>query len=244
MQAWPCLFVFSAVCGCDLAAMGFFALRFLFTCSGFSGVDFLLQVAALLCFWCCLRGNGIHSMLRVVLPLSTSILYLALFDLDDCRVCHSAILDWLIGVRGIVFLQASYKALLGGSFFGSATLQSASFLITISETLVGMCYALDNSLCSDNPSSWNTRVTPIQVFGNHGSNVGSSSLSTSLGQQILIDKVNHIHMSDPLSSNTSTSLETNCLASSNQANVLRATLPVQNASIGQASFQKKRKRAV
>lgn len=105
-----------------------------------------------------------------------------------------------------------------------------------------MCYALDNSLCSDNPSSWNTRVTPIQVFGNHGSNVGSSSLSTSLGQQILIDKVNHIHMSDPLSSNTSTSLETNCLASSNQANVLRTTLPVLHASIGQASFQKKRKR--
>jgi hypothetical protein len=33
------------VCGCVLAAMGFFASRFLFTCFGFSAVGFLLQAA-------------------------------------------------------------------------------------------------------------------------------------------------------------------------------------------------------
>ncbi|KAJ6856759.1 hypothetical protein NC651_038431 [Populus alba x Populus x berolinensis] len=50
-----------------------------------------------------------------------------------------------VGVRGIVFLQASYKALLGGSFFGSAhiaisffsyynTRNSNLFLVRPSET--------------------------------------------------------------------------------------------------------------
>jgi len=69
MQAWSCLFVFSAVCGCVLAAMGFFASRFLFTCFGFSAVGFLLQAAdglflaapgsvvLLACFYSLLTGD-------------------------------------------------------------------------------------------------------------------------------------------------------------------------------------------
>ncbi|KAJ6957554.1 hypothetical protein NC653_039496 [Populus alba x Populus x berolinensis] len=122
MQAWPCLFVFSAVCGCDLAAMGFFALRFLFTCSGFSGSLLCCVSGVVSEEMACNHNRALNGKPNLLGPLS--------FGSIGRAAAFSVGLD-ILSLKNSVPLPLAGLLVLSGGLLGCVALYSFKHLIRL-----------------------------------------------------------------------------------------------------------------